>query len=75
MNACLYGLNNNQLAVAMHAAWKIEQHALRLIYTIPAGQGKSRVMIGVVTALCQNLKRKPSQKYNFQMVYNHEQQM
>ena len=45
----------------------------RLIYSIPAGQGKSRVMVGIVTALCQDFEKKPNKKYNFKMIYNHRQ--
>ena len=65
-----YQLNNNQLGVVMHAANNIEKGHMRQVYTIPAGQGKSRVIVGMISALCLGKPR--SKKIHFKVVYNHE---
>lgn len=68
-----YQLNNNQLGVVMHAADSVEKGQMRLVYTIPAGQGKSRVIVGLIAALCQGKPK--ANKLHFKVVYNHELQM
>ena len=56
----------------MCAAYRLERGHDLQIYTVPAGQGKSRIIAGIVTALCQNLRG--SGKYSaFHVVYNHEE--
>ena len=65
-----YQLNNNQLGVVMHAADSIEKGQMRLVYTIPAGQGKSRVIVGLIAALYQGKPK--ANKLHFKVVYNHE---
>ena len=54
----------------MHAADSIEKGQMRLVYTIPAGQGKSRVIVGLIAALCQGKPK--ANKLHFKVVYNHE---
>ena len=58
----------------MCAAYRLEKGRDLQIYTVPAGQGKSRIIAGLVTALCQNPKS--TGKYSaFHVVYNHEELM
>ena len=72
MQTCRYPLNNNQLAVTLFAAKKLEEGEKRQIYTIPAGQGKSRVIVGIIAALCLALKTNSKRGlYTFCVVYNH----
>ena len=54
----------------MHAADSIEKGQMRLVYTIPAGQGKSRVIVGLIAALCQGKPK--ANKIHLKVVYNHE---
>ena len=46
-----YPLNENQLGVTMCAVQRLENKDTRQIYTVPAGQGKSRIILGIIAAL------------------------
>ena len=67
-----FPLNNNQLGVSLCAAYRLENRQHRQIYSVPAGQGKSRVIVGLITTLCST----PRPKFTkFRVVYNHQELM
>ena len=68
-----YPLNPNQLGVTLCAVQRLEKGDTRQIYSVPAGQGKSRIILGIIAALYySNLKAK-SLHQNIHVVYNHRQ--
>lgn len=66
-----YSLNSNQLAISMCAAHRLEQGEDRQLYSIPAGLGKSRVIVGIIAALSSNSNKKGTLKAHIHVVYNH----
>ena len=72
MAALEFPLNNNQLGVSLCAAYRLENRQHRQIYSVPAGQGKSRIIVGLIATLCST----PRPKFTkFRVVYNHQELM
>ena len=73
-----YKLNENQLGVSLFAAYQFQQGVHRQIYAIPAGQGKSRVIVGIIAAMNYDLttkRQRGAKPRKYVVLYNHDLQM
>ena len=68
-----YKVNKNQMGVALYAAYILEKKDnLRQIISVPAGQGKSRIIVAIIRLLASR-KGSSSILTKVQVVYNHQQ--
>ena len=56
--------------MALCAAYRLENAHNLQVYSVPAGLGKSRIIVGIVAVLCS--KKNPKYK-DFHIVYNHRE--
>ena len=56
--------------MALCAAYRLENTRNLQVYSVPAGLGKSRIIVGIVAVLCS--KQNPKYK-DFHIVYNHRE--
>ena len=58
----------------MCAAYRLEQGEYLSVYSVPAGQGKSRIIAGIVAALCQKSTLAGKKQFkHFHIIYNHQE--
>ena len=58
----------------MCAAYRLEKGQSLQAYTVPAGQGKSRIIAAILAALCSKSSKSKAKKYtHFHCIYNHQQ--
>ena len=71
MHDLSYEVNNNQLAVTLAAYYKFNfKNKKRLIFSVPAGHGKSRIIVSLVYAFAFNSS---GEHNSFKVVYNHQE--
>ena len=67
-------LNNNQLAISVAAAHRLQRGKARQMYCVPTGQGKSMCMVGIMAslALYSGLDNLASNRKKFNIVYSNQ---